>query len=88
MKHVWKKEELIEYFTLSLNELKYLEHRTPAGRIGFSILIKFMQHEGRFPDGLNEVPKSVIKHIANQFDLSSDEVNKYKWRGREAKRSR
>jgi len=52
MKHVWKKEELIEYFTLSSNELKYLGHRTPAGRIGFSILIKFMQHEGRFPDGL------------------------------------
>ena len=88
MKHSWREEELIEYFTLSSSELKYLENKTPAGRIGFSILIKFMQYEGRFPSFLNEIPKSVINFIANQLVLSPNEIHKYNWKGSEAKQQR
>ena len=88
MKYSWREEELVEYFTLSSDELKYLENKTSAGRIGFSILMKFMQYEGRFPTFINEIPKSVINFIANQLDLSPNEIHKYNWKGREAKQQR
>jgi hypothetical protein len=88
MKQIWKEDELIEHFTLSSDELKHLKYKTPAGRIGFSVQIKFMQNQGRFPAKLSDIPRSVIRHIAHQLEVSPDEINHFKWQGREAKQQR
>ena len=53
MKRQWETEELIEQFTLMPSELEVLpEEKTNAmahNRLGFAVLLKFFQNEGRFP---------------------------------------
>lgn len=86
MKTDWIQEELIEVFTLSPDELKLLENRPPSGQIGFSVLLKFLQYEGRFPYSLSEVPKTVVEYIAKQLSLPPEAFDSYKWNGRTNKR--
>ena len=71
MKHLWAHEELIENFTLSPVERKLLANKTTVSKLGLAVLLKFFQYEGRFPRGRAEVPKAIIKYIADQIDVSA-----------------
>ena len=48
MKRNWTTEELVEYWTLLLNEIDLLENKTGATRLGFAVLLKFYQLEARY----------------------------------------
>lgn len=89
MKHLWGHEELVEKFTLSSAERKLLTHKTTVSKLGLATLLKLFQHEGRFPRGRYDVPRAIVKHIADQINVPADEFTKYKWKGRliEAHRS-
>ncbi len=82
MKHFWTEDELIECFTFSHDELKLFANRSAPTRIGFAVLLKFFQCEGRFPGAPHEIPKSVIKYIAQQIDVPTEALSNYKWEGR------
>ena len=56
MKQHWHEQELVEQWTLSGAETQLLKQRTDRGRIGFAVLLKFLQIEGRFPVYHREVP--------------------------------
>ena len=49
MKRTWDIEELIEHFTLVPPELELLGNKSGATRLGFALLLKCFQLEGRFP---------------------------------------
>ena len=57
MKHNWDREKLDQNWTLSVQEQKLLKHKIGATRLGFALLMKFFQMEGRFPDNPGEVPE-------------------------------
>ena len=80
MKRQWETEELIEQFTLMPSELEVLpEEKTNAmahNRLGFAVLLKFFQNEGRFPQHAGEVPKVVTKFIIQQLKLSEEEYHR------------
>jgi Domain of unknown function (DUF4158) len=59
-------EELIEYWTLNVEELALLGNKTGAIRLGFAVLLKFFQKEAHFPAYKNEVPGVVITYLATQ----------------------
>ena len=82
MKQIWAEEELIECFTLSVDELELLVNKPAPTRIGFAALLKFFQYEGRFPLDQYEIPKPVIKYLARQIDVSREAFANYKWTGR------
>ena len=82
MKHIWPEEELIEHFTLSLDERSLITNKSASLQIGFAILLKFFQYEGRFPVAKNEIPKPIIRYIARQIDVSEEAFLDYKWEGR------
>lgn len=88
MKQRWTEDELIEHFTVSLEESDLLKKRTPAGRLGFALLLKIHEYEGRFPSGRHEIPHAVVAYIARQLSLSPQELDAYHWHGREAKQQR
>jgi hypothetical protein len=49
MKRQWETEELIEHWTLHVEEPALLGNKTGATRLGFAVLFKFFQKEARFP---------------------------------------
>lgn len=60
MKRRWTNDELIQNFTLH-DELSFLTSATDHNRLGFSVLFKFFEHEGCFPQAPTEVPNDIIR---------------------------
>lgn len=50
-----------------------------------AVLLKFFQHEGRFPRFRYEIPPLVLDFIAQQLDLPGTLSKEYKWEGRSIK---
>ena len=85
MKRQWQLDELIEHFTLESHELDLLANKSGATRLGFAVLLKFFQHEGRFPRFRYEIPPPILDFIAQQLDLPGTLSKQYKWEGRAIK---
>ncbi|SRR5712692_3229554 len=66
MKRQWDIEELIEHFTLVQEDLETLANKSGPTRLGFALLLKCFQYEGRFPHGKHEIPKDVVNYVAHQ----------------------
>jgi Transposase and inactivated derivatives, TnpA family len=82
MKKNWELDELIEHFTIMPNEMRLIENKTGETRLGFAVLLKFFQHEARFPGHKYEVPKVVIAYIAKQIYTEPSLYAQYDWSGR------
>ena len=88
MRHFWTDDDLLEHFTISAEELGLLANKQSPGKLGFAVLLKFYQYEGRFPANRIEVPKTVTLYIARQLGLSPSDFYEYDWHGRTSKRYR
>jgi TnpA family transposase len=88
MKQNWDERELSESWTLTDSEKKLLQQRAKRNRLGFAILLKFFQLEGRFPTFYKEVPKAPIDFLADQIDASTDLWFDYPLKSRTGKRDR
>ncbi|UJB72243.1 Tn3 family transposase (plasmid) [Acaryochloris sp. 'Moss Beach'] len=92
MKRQWQPDELIESFILLPNELalvpNYQTNATEHNQLGFAVLLKFFQLEGRFPKHLGEIPQIVVEFIAKQLKLTHQSWVDYKWKGRTIKEHR
>ena len=71
MKRQWENEELVEHWTLDVEDRALLDNKTGATRLGFAVLLKFFRREGRFPQHKNEVPALVITFLATQVGVAS-----------------
>ena len=85
MKQNWELEELIEHFTVISEELSLLRNKHGGTRLGFAVLLKFFQYQGRFPKAKNEISPQVIDYIAKQVDVPMDLYQEYDWDGRTIK---
>ena len=83
MKHNWTLDELIDNWTLLPIETELGESsKADYNRLGFSLLLKYFQIEGKFPRHRREIPQAAIDYIARQLKLSPDVLQKYNWMGR------
>ncbi|OPY56652.1 MAG: hypothetical protein A4E55_02005 [Pelotomaculum sp. PtaU1.Bin035] len=85
MKRVWELEDLIDYFTIVPTEMKLIENKAGANRLGCAVFLKFFQIEGKFPNNRSEIPKPVIDYLAKQLFLSPEAIENYDWNGRAIK---
>src|SRR4029450_389850 len=69
MKQYWSEGELVEFWTLTDVERQLSDQRTPRGRLGLAVLLKFFQCEGRFPSSHKEVPLPAVDYVAGQLDV-------------------
>ncbi len=70
MKRQWTNEELIDNFTLLPKELDLIgDSKTDHNLLGFAMLLKYFQYEGRFPSQKQDVPSMVIVHLAQQGEI-------------------
>lgn len=88
MKRQWETEELVEHWTLHAGDLALLGNKTGATRLGFAVLLKFFQQEGRFPSSKTEIPFLVIRFVATQVGVDPEAYMHYDWQGRAIKEHR
>ncbi len=69
-------------------EERLLTNRTPHGRLGFAVLLKFFQIKGRFPDHKGEVGNDIITNVAKQIEVPVEAWHDLDWEGRTIKRHR
>lgn len=69
-------------------ERKLLANKSRTTHVGFSILLKYFQLEGRFPASPKDIPSSVVQYVAYQLDASAEDWGVYPWAGATIKRHR
>ena len=85
MKRRWLDDELSHHWQIWPEENHMIQSKRGATRLGFAVLLKFFQFEGRFPYGPHEVPIQPVTFIANQVGVNPSEWNSYPWEGRSVK---
>ena len=85
MQQTWTDDALADTWTLLPDDTALLANKTGATRLGFAILLKFFQYEGRFPQQPREVPLLVVEYVAGQAGVAADEWTRYDWDGRAIK---
>ncbi|MFI9627322.1 DUF4158 domain-containing protein [Streptomyces sp. NPDC052042] len=58
-------EELLANWTLVDGDWDLVANKSRTTRLGFSLLLKFFELEGRFPDVLEEVPLAAVEYVAD-----------------------
>ena len=84
MRSDWSPEELISCWTLDEADWRLLANKTGATRLGFAVLLKFLELEGRFPADAAEVPTAALDYLAGQVKAEAAELEGY-WSGRAVK---
>ena len=74
---------LKEHFKLTVTDRKIIKiNSILKNKLGFFILLKTFCYLGYFPRYKKDIPKTVIKYIASQLDVSSSDFRGYKWKNR------
>jgi len=82
MKRTWTSEELLEHFTLLPNELTAVGNKSGATRLGFAVLLKCLQYEGRFLRSRQEAAPEAVRFLATQVGVDATLFAQYLWEGR------
>jgi len=81
MKRRWNDLELDEHFTLLPDELALLTSTTHHNRLGFAVLLKCFEYEGRFPPNQSSVSKALVAYLAKQLNVPPKIFDQYDWGG-------
>jgi TnpA family transposase len=76
----WDLEDLIECWTLDETELKELGNKSGATRLGFALMLKYFELEGRFPRR-EDVPRAAVEYMAKQAKVAPELFAGYPWAG-------
>jgi hypothetical protein len=60
MRREWEPEALIECWTLVDDDWELIAKKCGRTRLGFAVVLKFFELEGRFPRHAGEVPKAAV----------------------------
>jgi hypothetical protein len=82
MKREWHPDELVEHWTILPGEQKLVGNKYGPTRLGFAVLLKFFQYEGRFPRQPHDVPLRIVEYVAQQVDVEPEAWSQYDWNGR------
>ena len=85
MQRKWENHELVEHWTIEREERDLIRKKKGANRLGFALLLKFFQLNGRFPEKKNEIPRVVQSFVAEQLGIPDSLYQEYNWQGRSVK---
>ena len=89
MKRVWETDELLEHWSLTQEERELAaKSKTETITLGFALLLKWFQYEGRFPSHRIEIPTIVLTYLARQLNIPVERFAAYEWNGRTMERHR
>jgi Domain of unknown function (DUF4158) len=78
----WELEDLIACWTLDEADWRLLANKTGATRLGFALLLKFFDLEGRFPTDRAQLPAAAVDYVAGLVRVPAAELAGYAWQGR------
>jgi len=70
-------QELLESFTLAPSARALLGTKSGASRLGGAVLLKDFQCEGRCPSRWHDVPREVIRHLAQSVGVAPEASRHY-----------
>src|ERR1035441_9224313 len=89
MKLVWSPEELVEHWSVELEDRANIPDTAgEAGGLGFVAQLTFYRLWARFPDGRADFAPTVFAHLAEQLKISKATIASYDWSGRTGRRHR
>ena len=82
MRAEWEPDELIEAWTLVKSDWDLIANKAGVTRLGFAVMLKFYEIEGRFPAYREEVPQAAVDYLGSLVMVEPALFAKYSWRGR------
>jgi TnpA family transposase len=82
MRREWTPEDLIACWTLVEGDWGLVGNKAGATRLGFGLLLKFFELEGRFPHHAGELPRQAVAYLAEQVKVDPALLAAYAWSGR------
>jgi hypothetical protein len=82
MRTGWGPEDFIDCWTLVEDNWRLVGNKTGATRLGFSVMLKHFELEGRFPEHAVEIPQVVVDYVASQVKVDPSRFAQYDWAGR------
>ncbi|MFC4565530.1 DUF4158 domain-containing protein [Nocardiopsis mangrovi] len=85
MRQEWTPEEPVDAWALEEGDRKPLGNKSGATRLGFALLLKFFQIEGRVPAYAKEIPAAAVDHVASEVGVDAALFAEYPWGTRAVK---
>jgi hypothetical protein len=79
MKQQWSSQELIDHWTLTQTEIALAQSisKIDYNRLGYALMLKYFQLEGKFPQRKQDIPGQIIIHIAQQLRVQESAYASY-----------
>jgi Domain of unknown function (DUF4158) len=81
----WEPDELIGAWTLTGGDWDLIANKAGVTRLGFAVMLKFYEIEGRFPAYPEEVPPAAVRYLGSLVKVDPALFAKYSWAGRSVK---
>ncbi len=65
MQAEWEPDELIGAWTLVKGDWDLIANKAGVTRLGFAVMLKFCEIEGRFPAYREEVPRAAVDYLGS-----------------------
>lgn len=75
-------EELIESWALLDVDLALVANKAGATRLGFALLLKFYEIEGRFRCDRSELTAGAVAYVAKLVNVDHEAFDEYSWSSR------
>ncbi|TCO60753.1 DUF4158 domain-containing protein [Actinocrispum wychmicini] len=88
MRREWDVDALIESWTLYDADRELIGQKYGATKLGFCLLLKYFEIEGRFPRRAGDIPAAAVEFVSSQVRVDPAEFSGYDWAGRTIKNHR
>ena len=77
MQSEWEPDELIDTWTLTGGDWNLIANKAGVTRLGFAVMLKFYEMEGRFPAYREEVPQAAVDYLGSLVKVEPALFAKY-----------
>ncbi|MGW7824432.1 DUF4158 domain-containing protein [Streptomyces puniciscabiei] len=84
MRQEWSPEDVVACWTLVDSDWDLVANKTGPTRLGFCLVLKYFELEGRFPQSVEEIPQAAVEYIAGLVNVPAADFAGYSLTGRTA----
>ncbi|MFI0220752.1 DUF4158 domain-containing protein [Streptomyces lydicus] len=85
MRREWSPEDVVACWTPVGSDWDLVANKSGPSRLGFVLMLKFFELEGRFPQFLEEFPPAAVDYVADVVKMPGEDLAKYDLSSRSAK---
>ncbi|MEU0820214.1 DUF4158 domain-containing protein [Streptomyces mirabilis] len=85
MRREWSSEDVVACWTPVGSDWDLVANKSGPTRLGFVLMLKFFELEGRFPPFVEEFPQAAVDYVADVVKVPTEDLAKYDLSSRSAK---